>query len=215
MSKKRALTTRRKMCLFQWKMLRKLCDYAIVLAKRNGLCGSVRLRFVSLVATNRRLLTQGTTDGTFELDDDLRATRHVVPFNPLLRNDATRAWGAILPTLLNLVEDARGKVLRKKFKSHFPNQVKHPIQSRQSSRCGHPGQDNSMNQQPFPVLIPLVRYDKPEVIQLLDVDAEGPIVISDSDDDEPQMGKSKMDCIDVDGTESCDKGERTILIDDD
>ncbi|KAK0211103.1 hypothetical protein DFS33DRAFT_1297368 [Desarmillaria ectypa] len=77
--------------------------------------------------------------------------------------------------------------------------------------------DASMSQQPFPILIPLVRSGESEVNELLDLD---PIVISDSedgepeyieimdDDDEPQEAGNNVD------TES-NKGEGPILIIDD
>ncbi|KAK0441934.1 hypothetical protein EV421DRAFT_1810816 [Armillaria borealis] len=73
--------------------------------------------------------------------------------------------------------------------------------------------DASMSQQPFPILIPLVRSSKPEVIEILDLDSSDSedgepecIEIMD-DDDEPQGGKNIVD------RESCDRP--ILIIDDD
>ncbi len=72
--------------------------------------------------------------------------------------------------------------------------------------------DASMNQQPFPILIPLVGSSKPEVIELLDLDSSDSedgepecIEIMD-DDDEPQGVKNTVDRMSY---------ERPILIIDD
>ncbi|KAK0484045.1 hypothetical protein IW261DRAFT_1466407 [Armillaria novae-zelandiae] len=67
--------------------------------------------------------------------------------------------------------------------------------------------DASMNQQPFPILIPLVGSSKLEVIELDSEDDEPEWIKMVDDDDEPQGGKNTVD------GESCD--QPISIIDDD